>query len=544
MIGKCCRCGKEAVLNERQECYECSEIEGIKCVLSPKVMDKDKSRKLWKRYSIVNIIGTFILLKIIDISMFYCIVYLVAAVIVRYLRDQMDEEANNYRIWQEPVLNLIVKVIVSPVLSDIISIMMIYFILIVIYGITKVVGKIKYRKNGVYSIQNQILENEKQLPDLNEIPQYFHRVRDNEYIQSELAKVYAHAEDVVQNFDMPDEMKEEVTKQIHKTGQLEFQVNNEVRFYYDKVVEQCMNDSFRWYQNSGVWVDELSLDEENGKSVINIPSVIDGKYTTKKLFELSERVRTEINDAWNYFKKLDNDIRVAAIFANFRQECTGTFLGEIGERCVAEELAPYEGQIIVLPNLRLEVEGESIESDFVLVSPYGIYVLEVKNLGSSGGYDLRIEKDGRWSKVYHGGIEPMDSPVHQNERHILYLEKYINGELGRELDDYLRVQGMVVIANDKVNIVNESDNLILRYTNVMSALRREPVVMKEAEMKQIGEILSKAGLPPKEYTIPNYLIYYYNIVLLMDEYAEWKEEIEKLREYVNLYREKVLSSRY
>ena len=544
MIEKCCRCGKEAVLNERQECYECSEMEGIKCISSPKVMDKDKCKKMWKRYTIVNIIGTFILLKIIDMSLFYCIVYLIAAVAVRYFRDQGEEESNKYRIWQEPVLNLIIKVVVSPVLSAIISITMIYFMLIVIYGIAKVVCKIKYRKNESYFIQNQILENEKQLPDLSEIPQYSTRVRDDEYIQSELAKVYAHAEDIVQNFDMPDEMKAEVVKKIHIVGELEFQINNDVRFYYDKVVEQLMNDSFRWYQDSGVWVDELSLDEENGKSVINIPPVIGGKYTTKKLFELSERVRTEINEAWNYFKKLDDGIRVASLFTEFRLECTGTFLGEIGERRVAEELAPYESQMIVLPNLRLEVDGESIENDFVLVTPYGIYVLEVKNLGSSGGYELRIEKDGRWSKIYNGGIEPMDSPVHQNERHILYLEKYINGELGRELDDYLRVQGMIVIANDKVNIVNESDNLILRYTNVMSTLRREPVIMKEAEMKQIGEILSRAGLPPKEYPIPNYLIYYYNVVMLMDEYAEWKEKTEKLREYVNLYREKVLSSRY
>ena len=415
--------------------------------------------------------------------------------------------------------------------NSIIILLFCFFIVWIVVQFLGLVFSFAYDRGKILKENKEQTEMISRFSGMPKVTQKFQFISD----EALLEKLQAEEEstvDMVRHTEWENDIKEKVI-QLIRSREDELRMINEVKLYYCRAIEWRMNDAFRKFQN-GDWVNEIRYDIANGFQVVEeFPK---STYVTRELFELWQMTREELTEPWKYFQRWEEGLAISQSFSEFRGECISVTLGETGEQKVARELQPYEGQILVLPNLRLEVEGESIENDFVVVSPYGIYVLEVKNLGSGGGYGLYIEKDGRWNKMRGNRSEPMESPVHQNERHILYLEKYINAELGRKLDDYLRVQGIVVIANDMVDIRNDSDHLILRYNNVMSTIRKLPVIMKEEDMKRIAEILSKAGLEPKKYPMKNYFDSYAHAKIFTEEYLRWKESTKELKEYVDRYR--------
>lgn len=543
MMEKCCKCGKEAILNEKGECFYCAEISGIKLTEMQKVpVPKAIAPLLFLVLSAINIFFTYFLFLACDARSETMIFgYIIIAIILTIMELVGFKLKYIYLRWWKPAVLLAAKYIIATVFgfrkADVpISgwgwqSIKVSFFFIVIWGVVQAILLDNSKVTKIIKENNIFQQMENRLSDIPTIKNEYKKISDEE-IYRNIDKEIAHVEDIVKSYGCSSDIKENVIKLIHdRNGEL--QTNNETKFYYCKVIEQCMDESFRKYEN-GDWVNEIGLDIDNGFGIIN--DFCERPYVTKKLFELSQIVRKKISEPWDGFLEWEQKVGISQNFQLFRSESIGASLGEMGEQRVADELRPYEGQIIVLPNLRLEVEGESVENDFILISPYGVYVLEVKNLGSGGSYGLYIEKDGRWNKTFGNRTEYMESPVHQNERHILYLEKYINGELGRRIDDYFRVQGMVVLANEKVNIKNESDNLIVRYNNIMSTIRKQPVIMKENEMKQIAEILSKAGLEPKEYPVSNFFNCYINAKIFTNDYLSWKESTKELKEYVDAFR--------
>lgn len=190
-------------------------------------------------------------------------------------------------------------------------------------------------------------------------------------------------------------------------------------------------------------------------------------------------------------------------------EVTALRLGVEGEEIVNSHLKMYDDEIINLSNIRLEVEGNSIENDNILLTPYGIFVLEVKNFGSTGSYSLKISKDGKWSKVFKNGTtESIEyNPTLQNERHTRYLQRYINKVLNRapEDKDYIKVYGLVIIANNEINIDNDSEQPIFRVSEIYRQISKNNSIFNQEELLNIKEIIVKDNLPPKKFPGYDYL---------------------------------------
>lgn len=199
--------------------------------------------------------------------------------------------------------------------------------------------------------------------------------------------------------------------------------------------------------------------------------------------------------------------------------------------------------IIGLKNIRIiGKNGASAECDYIAITQYGVYIIEAKNIGQSGNFKLRIEKDGRWSKVYKDGrIEPMDdefnkNPIRQNEYHIMILEEYLNEKLGRSLDDSYHFKSIVALANMNVEIDNQSAHRILRVEDVMANIRMDEVSLKEAEMKLIAETLLNGNNPPKKYTVLNaWKLVYEKGYKVMDIAEKWDECSAPLFKFAEKY---------
>lgn len=231
------------------------------------------------------------------------------------------------------------------------------------------------------------------------------------------------------------------------------------------------------------------------------------------------------------YMKLDELANYFKVRLNYLDDhYTPCSLGLEGEREVNKELDMHHN-LINLKNIRVEVDGNSVENDNIILSPYGIFSLEVKNYGSSGNYSLLIEADGRWNRKYRNGeTAPIDSASSQSTRHVAYLNRLINTSLNRDLNNFIDVKDVIVISNDTVTIENHSSNqTILRKSDVYNFIRNNPVIFTQEELLEVKQILESNNLGPKKYEI-------------MDFKDEIITNIKDFRKNMALMQEYILSS--
>lgn len=208
-----------------------------------------------------------------------------------------------------------------------------------------------------------------------------------------------------------------------------------------------------------------------------------------------------------------------------------THIGAEGEQEVVRELKFFSNQLRLLENIRLEVNGQSIESDLIIVCKQGIFIVEVKNLGVSGKYGIAIEKDGRWKKVYRDGTsENMASVSKQNVRHLHGVETIVNKALGGNSD--ISAHSIIVLANDTIDIQNESDAVVVRKTEIVNEIRKHDKVLSDEQIEQICRILTERNLPPLPYDMENW---FKKVVLLHAELLQKYNEILPYVPYITMY---------
>lgn len=248
-----------------------------------------------------------------------------------------------------------------------------------------------------------------------------------------------------------------------------------------------------------------------------------GQYL-KKCDEKKKEIINLVNSRFNYINK---QIEI-------------TQIGNEGEAYVNKEMDKYE-YFYNLPNIRLEIKDkngkiQSIESDNILITRYGVFVLEVKNYASKGQYNLIIERDGRWLREYKNKKEVHQSATSQNDRHVILLTKYINQLLNKGIDSYINVDGIVVIANNIINIMNYSENQkVFRCDEIYNYIIKQPVKLTEYEMNLIRDALIKDKLPPKEYEFYDHREeLYYNLSRFYEFIKETEKNIEIINKTLNI----------
>lgn len=229
-------------------------------------------------------------------------------------------------------------------------------------------------------------------------------------------------------------------------------------------------------------------------------------------FPLNDKVATKIREevwALNRIMQEHHNIYLHYIQTRVTQLSEEWFRinsGVLGEELVNKQLDLFEGSIINLKGIRIEVEGNRIENDNIILCNRGIFALEVKNYGSKGKYNIRIEKDGRWSRVYHSGnsVYIQENPTEQNTRHLAFIQRLIKTEMNYDLGNVVPIQGIVVIANNVVDINNESSQLVIRAGNLYNTIMEYPILLSESEIEKIKHIILKREIKHQQYPGLNY----------------------------------------
>lgn len=105
--------------------------------------------------------------------------------------------------------------------------------------------------------------------------------------------------------------------------------------------------------------------------------------------------------------------------------------GKIGEFAVAAHVKLYlKGDYILLNDLTLpDIESGTTQIDHILLSPYGIFVIETKNYK---GWIFGTERQKQWTQKIYKQSFKFQNPIHQNYKHMKVLEKILADILDKE----------------------------------------------------------------------------------------------------------------
>ncbi len=164
--------------------------------------------------------------------------------------------------------------------------------------------------------------------------------------------------------------------------------------------------------------------------------------------------------------------------------------GELGEKYVAKILKSLpEDRYKVINNLLISQDGHTTQIDHVVISVYGIFVIETKNYqgqvygGENGDY---------WTQNIYGHKYKLRNPIHQNYGHIKSLKK--------KLDDFDNVPYISIIAFSRHASVSVSSNTPVIYWNqLLSVISQfENRVLTEPQVQTIYNILIRSNMDSRD----------------------------------------------
>lgn len=163
--------------------------------------------------------------------------------------------------------------------------------------------------------------------------------------------------------------------------------------------------------------------------------------------------------------------------------------GVIGEKKVAAVLAklPKE-QYKVLHDIMLRTENGTTQIDHVVVSIYGIFVIETKNYK---GWITGNEYGNYWTKNMYGKKYSFRNPLMQNYAHIKALQE----KTGLPEDKFISI--VAFSSNSDIKVKTKKPVVYIREVNlVIQAYKR--IIIQPSEINGIVSIIQNANITERK----------------------------------------------
>ena len=165
--------------------------------------------------------------------------------------------------------------------------------------------------------------------------------------------------------------------------------------------------------------------------------------------------------------------------------------GEVGENAVASKLRwlPRNQYFVINDLVFTKGNGNTTQIDHVVVSPYGIFVIETKNIY---GYIHGSDNSKLWRSCWRNRDLAFDNPILQNKAHIMALAE----KLKLRDDRFVSIIAFSTNANLQVSV---SDTYIIYWSQVRKLIRhfKEPIMSKE-EAKKIYSVIKSINITDKK----------------------------------------------
>ena len=165
--------------------------------------------------------------------------------------------------------------------------------------------------------------------------------------------------------------------------------------------------------------------------------------------------------------------------------------GIIGENAVSRKLRKLKSEeYLVLHDILLPYKNRTTQIDHIVISVYGIFVIETKNMS---GLIVGSEKSAKWSQILYKSKESMMNPINQNKLHInaisLILEKNISDKI---------IHNFVVFPNE-TTLKLEVETQVLKYDELIKTVRTyDKKVYNQKEISEIYQLINDSNIKGKE----------------------------------------------
>jgi len=194
------------------------------------------------------------------------------------------------------------------------------------------------------------------------------------------------------------------------------------------------------------------------------------------------------------YKELLNDI------SELQKQYNILAKGENGENLANKYFSLFSEKYQTRKNIIIPVGdafAKSSEIDTYIITSKGLFVCEIKNWGNEKE-TIVIENDGKWYRKVGRDKMSVSSPVEQNTRHCIATEKYL-----KQHSIECRTIPIIVMANSKVNIENNSQNVVLRVSEVYNYIENLnlPATLSKQDQRKIVSILDSCERAEKKFQV-------------------------------------------
>lgn len=418
------------------------------------------------------------------------------------------------------ILILIISIILIPIIyiiikNIVISAFLEFIFIFIIYEIFK--RKQIYMNNKFKStpnINNNILDIKQNNTHISYNTHYINNKNIDYLLEEQEKKINQIKNEYLNNINMPID---------NETILNDFLKNNNIQLYEIDFIRST-NITFVSNQNRKQYFIQLNdLLKRYDISYDTLYKILDNfKEVLFKIEDLEYKIKNKTNV--NILKELntkniiDHNNKILKEYENYLIEIGDMYNSEyniiksglIGEENVNNELNKYSDLFINIPNVRFEVDGVSVESDNLLITPYGVFIIEVKNFADR--HKLKIEKNGEWKKVFSGFEEKIVNVTNQVKRHIKYKELVINQHLSNKGIDKIKIKPIIVIANDNVEIINLSKMPVLKVNKLYDYITSQEITLDNTKIQAIKNIVLDKNLPSKVYPIDDIRKYILSLI--------------------------------
>jgi len=151
----------------------------------------------------------------------------------------------------------------------------------------------------------------------------------------------------------------------------------------------------------------------------------------------------------------------------------------------------------LLKNVTLPTKDGTTQIDHIIVSEYGIFVIETKNMK---GWIFGNEKQKIWTQKIYNYTKKFQNPLHQNYKHIKTIQNILNIELDK-------IFSVVVFIGESTFKTDMPDNVLLgsQYIRYIKS-KKEKIISKE-KVEEIINILESKRFAPSLKTSFNHIKY-------------------------------------
>lgn len=135
-------------------------------------------------------------------------------------------------------------------------------------------------------------------------------------------------------------------------------------------------------------------------------------------------------------------------------------------------------------NVTIPGDRGTTQIDHVIISRYGIFVIETKNMG---GWIYGSKSQPQWTQVFHAKKYKFQNPLHQNYRHTKALAEFLQ-------IDHEKLHSIVFFWGDCTFKTEMPENVLQEgYSGYIKS--KTEILFSEAEVKMIGEAIATGRLP-------------------------------------------------